>query len=164
MTFKQRLAEAGATDQQIQSKIASICEGVVAEMGAEDKIDVSLCKVQELVDEMKAIGERLMQEKMTCTHHIENLKKIDAEARKTLRDLHEGISTIDTSLVNPSEEVVQAVMLFEGVLETVKKSFGEDLSDEVMMSAIEAGSYGVWRSIMGEKHNPYKSDKKVRTY
>lgn len=42
-----------------------------------------------------------------------------------------------------------------------KEVFGEDISSETMQTAIQAGSYGMWRSIMGES-KPNISANRVR--
>jgi len=160
--FRERLIRAGATEQQTDSKIAQIAEDVITQMSTEEKADISNQNIREMIFSLQKACKDIDKNKRSADMSANALQEQIKEGRKTLLDLQEGINTIDATLIKATPETEQAVLLFESVLETVKKTFGESLSDEVMKSAIEAGSYGVWRSIMGEKHNGYKYGKEVR--
>lgn len=56
--------------------------------------------------------------------------------------------------VIPSKETVQALYIYENVLKITKEVFGQNIYSDVIKAAIEAASYGMWRSIMGESKPP----------
>ena len=67
--------------------------------------------------------------------------------------------TIDCKTLN-------AIIAYKNILAATKEIFGEEnMTEEVMVKAIEAGSYGAWRSIMGGKDDyvvsvPYEGKRK----
>lgn len=147
-TFKDRMREHGATPMQLDSGTARIAEDVVAEMSSEELSELGTAYIGERIHKLELLIERAEDIKAVGDALCGEMKYRSEEARQVLTDMYDKI---DTLKIEASEETKQATLLFANVLMQTKEAFGEKLSDEVMKSAIEAGSYGMWRSIMGEK-------------
>lgn len=54
-------------------------------------------------------------------------------------------------------KVRDAVNMYQLMLKATKETFGdENMTENVIIKAIEAGSFGAWRSIMGAKNETVK--------
>ena len=65
------------------------------------------------------------------------------------------------SRIITDESITNGVNAFTLILESVRDVFGEEnMTEAVICKAIEAGSYGYWRSIMGPKNPESNQDKR----
>ena len=146
-TLKEILKEQGANDQQINSKVVELCENAIAEMGQEEISSVALKRIQELANKY---GREVERYSLASNHADRYLSEL-SEAMREAEQIKAGIVNETRKLeIIPTDETKQAIYLFRNVLYITKEIFGEDISSETMQTAIQAGSYGMWRSIMGE--------------
>lgn len=81
-----------------------------------------------------------------------------SSAKKQTDAINDELRLLDERLANEKAKVITDPVLMDGlnafarILRTVKEEFGDDkMSENVIVAAIEAGSYGYWRSVMGPK-------------
>lgn len=80
-----------------------------------------------------------------------SLKAAMTEAERELSDLKAQTAGLRDMKIN-SPETKDAVMAYTATLNATKEIFGADaMNPDVIVAAIQAGSYMAWRSIMGPK-------------
>ena len=90
--------------------------------------------------ESKRVAAELHKQRTEAEKTLGELKSAKSEAKDKIRSY--GIKDIPT---------IEALNLYSEVLERTKVSVGDGLTEEIWLKAIEAGSYGMWRTIMGPK-------------
>ena len=146
--FKALLKEYGASDQQTETQVAEIAEKAVNDIATERLEGLAISKLEKIHEEAQ---KEIIEEKYYAKQAqklTESLEPLIEEARK-MESMIEGLKYKMDYM--PDGKSANAMLIFEEVLTTTKKVFGDDISDDVMKAAITAGSYGMWRSIMGEK-------------
>lgn len=96
----------------------------------------------------------LGQEESESKRVAAELHKQRAEAEKTLGELKSAESKAKDKIRSygiRDAQTIEALNLYSEVLERTKEIVGDGLTEEIWLKAIEAGSYGMWRTIMGPK-------------
>lgn len=148
-TLEQFLKEHGATDQQLASRVVKILED--AAMNEE----VSRSKtVRETVENLER---RVSSAASTAYSYERTVEAVDAHIetlRKKVADIEGGVEKQVASRCIRSSDVLDGLLAYERILQVTVEVFGtqgRELSDEVICRAIDAASYGMWRSVMGPK-------------
>jgi len=163
MTIREYLKRLGATDNELTAK-------VVARMEQQMLIDSDLSEFQPdtvmSILSRAADGLSIANDKMVSNidHASQTLKRLQnamGEAMAQLDDLRSQTAGIkDAIIANP--ETKDAVMAYAATLRATKEIFGaEAMTADVIIAAVNAGSYMAWRSIMGPKE-PEQGMKRVK--
>ncbi|MBQ1286353.1 MAG: hypothetical protein IIY19_07910 [Lachnospiraceae bacterium] len=73
------------------------------------------------------------------------------------------------TLMEIDPKIMDAIILYREILKATKEAFGEEkMTEEVIVNAITAGSFSVWRGIMGGKNDScstsiYRSERDINT-
>ncbi len=146
-TLKALLIKQGANEQQVNSKVVRLCENAIADMSREEIDAITLQKVDDLRQEFEHAVRLYGSNVKRADEAFRGLSNVMQEAMA----IEKGIESIVREIeIIPTEQSKQAIYLYKSVLQTTKEVFGEEIPEEVMKTAIQAGSYGMWRSIMGE--------------
>lgn len=126
----------GATEQQLNGKIV----GMIEEAWVDDEA-VKSATVKARLNEMSG-------EVATAQKAVNRLEGRISEYERKLRLADQSIS----EHIITDSDTIDGLIAYERVLRSVKDVFGEEkMTEEVICKAIEAASYGMWRSIMGPK-------------
>lgn len=121
-----RLIIQGVTDNEISTSATAREE--ISEL--ERKIDQADAKAGMLARGVQSVEERYSR-----------IKELLEQTEK---------ATAERTISDPT--LVDSVNAFTRMLESVRDTFGEEhMTENVICAAIEAGSYGYWRSVMGPK-------------
>ena len=135
MNIKEMLAEKGANQAQLESKTVRMMENIIAETTD---------------DELKRVGAEIADKRKTdLAFAIREASRLEASLDRKKREVEAAAYKIENA-VKPSDENAQAIWVYKRTLEATSEVFGKDIDAEVMVAAITAASYGMWRSIMGE--------------
>lgn len=167
-SLRDAMVEAGASEQQFNSKAYKMAEQAVAD----DAVD-GMATARGLLDSyMQRIGTAegdLRQMLSSASRYSTDLRVIIGEARNVSEDVESrtkelGAAADEISVKDPL--VRDAINAYTLVLMRTKQVFGDDnMTEGVMEKAIEAASYGMWRSIMGPKEAEKQPQKKsARTW
>ena len=136
MSVEDYLAEHGCTRQQIASKtVELIIDGMEKdEITSNETVRKSL---NSLAARAGRISSKVDELSDKCSHTAELLGQFEA-------------SVSEKAISDPA--IMDGINAFARIIESVRDTFGEDkMTEPVICAAIEAGSYGCWRSIMGPK-------------
>lgn len=166
-SLREWLASHGATDAQLKSKVVSLIEDAVAdsEVGADatvrGMVDGLQDRVRDLEDKIAAGGTQLGGYERRLRAGKVDVSNVELR----LQRLRETIDTMDTNLtqnVLEDKSKKEAIVAFAKVLSAVRDTFGADaMSEAVICKAIEAASYGMWRSLA---EPPNKEQDRSRAY
>ena len=79
------------------------------------------------------------------------------------QDFVKSCETGERSVIVNDEKLVDALNLYRAVLSETKQVFGDEkMTEAVIIQAIEAASYGMWRAIMGGKFDESEPKKERR--
>lgn len=158
MDIKQRLIEKGLTPQQAGAKAVEVMQELIAEdSGCIDNITAGyLRKVNDMCQE----NEKQVKLANSNFASINNqMIEMFRELRET-KDVVEKWEAGERSKIVNDEKLVDALNLYRAMLSDTKQVFGDDkMTEAVIIQAIEAASYGMWRSIMGGKFDDTKLKK-----
>lgn len=156
MTIREYLASIGATQAELQAKVVARMEqAMMVDADLQQfKPDTVLEMLYKTIDELKLRESSLsakLSDAKTCTYHLDHALKIAQAERDDLKAQTAGLKDMKIS----SPETKDAVMAFTATLNATKEIFGtEAMTSDVIVAAINAGSYMAWRSIMGPKDTP----------
>ena len=138
------LEKQGATKSQLTAGvIPMIIDGMT-----DEEISKS-ATMREQVDLMKERIEQAGGEAHRVDKHLQEVKKQYREITELLEQAE--ISVSERMITDP--KLVDGVNAFMQMLESVRDVFGtNNMTESVICAAINAASYGYWRSIMGGKH------------
>ena len=137
------LIEMGATDSQMNARVVSMLEDAFANEQISDS------------ETVKALVNDLTQKTSNAGYRVQRLlQKVD--------DFHREMSKYEHKLkiaedginehVLHDNDVIDGLIAYKRMLEATRDTFGADnMTEAVMCKAIEAASYGMWRSVMGPK-------------
>lgn len=137
------LIEKGATQAQYNSKTVDWLEQAMTDgeisvsATAKEHIASLQCKVEQANAKTDSIAKKLGVVEDRYNHAIELLEQTERSTRE---------KTISNGAI------IDGVNAFGRMLESVRDIFGEEsMTESVICAAINAASYGYWRSIMGPK-------------
>lgn len=138
MTAQEILDRADLTEQQKANKTAQAF--VAAAMGHEvDRVGTIMTEYDN-IDRRYASAVSAMQKMRLDISDIEGRLKTSSRVAKEQSDIIDDKATR------------MGVLAFREILQSTVDVFGmENMTEDVMCKAIEAGSYGMWRSVMGPK-------------
>lgn len=158
MDIKQRLIEKGLTPQQAGAKAVEVMQELIAEdSGCIDNITAGYLRK---VNDMCQKNEK--QAKL-ANNDFDYIKKQMIEMFRELRETRYAVENWESgerSKIVNDERLVDALNLYRAMLSDTKQVFGDDkMTEAVIIQAIEAAFYGMWRSIMGGKFDDTKLKK-----
>lgn len=153
MTIREFLKELGATEAELSAKVVGRMENAML-----FDTDIKQCAPDTVIALINDVCNGLAHR---CTELANAMKTAQAlginlnaaitEAKNELHDLSEQTRFTKTVKVSDSK-TRDAVLAYASVLNFTKDIFGEEnMTESVMTSAIKAGSFMAWRSIMGAK-------------
>ena len=142
-TLRETLEQMGASQQQLSSKVLELTENAIA-------IDKGLVS-RTAVSSAEALDTKIMH----LTLNTNALEQRLVNAQKQMAEVKEAIGgykeSTKSSVIEDSR-LKDAILLYRNILYLTKDIFGEEnMTEAVMIKAIEAGSYGLWRGVMGGK-------------
>jgi hypothetical protein len=136
MNIKEEMEKRGAATVQMESKTLAMVEDILAEASDDEIKDAGMNAVRGIYDQICEANRKAASIRASLAYEVE---KAEDKIRRA-----EAAAKI-------SPETAQGICMFESIIHAVKDCFGEEnMTEEIMCKAIEAGSYGVWRGIMGE--------------
>lgn len=159
MDIKQRLIEKGLTPQQAGAKAVEVMQELIAEdSGCIDNITAGYLKK---VNDMCQKNEK---QAILANYDFEYIKKQMIEMFRELKETRYAVENWESgerSKIVNDEKLVDALNLYRAMLSDTKQVFGDDkMTEAVIIHAIEAASYGMWRSIMGGKFDDTQTGNK----
>lgn len=128
MNIREELIQQGASEAQMKSKTLKMVENIIAEATTEELKEIGANHIEKLISELRFL-----------------VKEADVKCRKLTHLVEQ------TNGMTPlTDEASQALNVYRNVLIATKEVFGDDLSGETQQAAIQAASYGMWRSITEE--------------
>lgn len=156
MTIREYLEQIGATPAEMSAKVVARMEQRMMTDG-----DLKDLQLDTVMDMFKQIAENVHRQ------NVNSEAKIQAahSAACRLEDAIKKAEVIQTSVEKQNKLIAQghildgrtcdAVSAFRAVISATQDVFGEEnMTEAVIVAAIEAGSYMGWRSIMGPKEEP----------
>ena len=166
--FRTAMKQAGATDQQLNTKVYQMAEQVVAD-GAVDGLAVARMELESFEQRLHSANDSFARSLSQAESMNGRLKGSINAAQGVCNDVDErmkelGVAADEISVKDPL--VRDAINAYTLVLMRTKQVFGDDnMTESVMEKAIEAASYGMWSSIMGPKEADNQPQKKsARTW
>lgn len=149
--MKEYLREHGATDAQVNCKAVDMLEKAMldGEVSVSGTAAEAIRDLGERIDSAYGVAGRAERKSEFVSGMVD---EIDRRVRD-LRDLLDQaeVAVDQVSIGDPA--ITDGLVAFERMLVAVRDTFGQPaMTDAVICAAIEAGSYGMWRSIMGPKH------------
>ena len=150
MNLKEAMAVKGANDAMLNSKTLKMVEAIMAE-------DAGV--VPETVNEYaKNLQEEMGRNRDAITKLGSVLKYLEDRVNRMKSDVSSITDAVDNFVDANKQKVVEdprtkdAILAYQQMLTITQSIFGkENMTEAVMVKAIEAGSYGFWRSVMGGK-------------
>lgn len=144
------LVENGATEGQLNSKVYAMIEKALTD-GAVSEYETCKDMVERLKhatnNALNDVG-KAYQAYSRVNDHMHNIDLIYEDVMTRLQEVDVAAS----QQVITDEKAKNALLVYRGVLEMTADVFGKErMTDAVMAAAIEAGSYAMWRTVMGGK-------------
>lgn len=151
-TLMDYLRSKGCNEQQLNAKVVHIIEnglidGAISDVKtAEDFINRLERRSQGVFNKIDALESRIYK----ASNRNDEIKRLLEEAETSVK-----------SRIITDESITNGVNAFTLMLEAVRDTYGEEcMTETVICKAIEAGSYGYWRSVMGPKNLDKHQDKR----
>ena len=166
MTIRDYLKNLGATEMMLSAKVVELMEQKM--LFDTDLADLSADTVAkilgDLVKNVGAAATRLesftVHEKYAADDLERKMAQAQAQSDMLQKIVHEataGISNIE--IHNP--DVKDAVVAYAAVLKATREVFGEEnMTEDVMAHAVDAGSYIAWRGMTGREETSRTSQQK----
>ena len=161
MTIREYLKKLGATENELGAKVVQRMEQAMLV-----DADLSQFRVDTVVKIIADAASGLASANGNTKSNIAAAERITAElkgniadAEAHIEDLRQQTKGIKDAKIK-SLETKDAVMAYAAVLNATREIFGDaNLSADVMVAAINAGSYIAWRGIMGPKDPEFKPNR-----
>lgn len=158
MTIREYLKMLGATDAELTAKVvtrmekAMLFDSDLKQFSPDTVLNMLAVSADALG---KANGEIRVNIRK-AEEDNERLGRAIAEAGRQLDDLRKQTAGIKDAKIN-SPELRDAVMAFAATINATQEIFGKDnMTQDVIVAAVNAGSYIAWRGIMGPKNKDMK--------
>lgn len=150
MNLREELLNKGATKQQTESKVVEMVEEILAKNA--DVVDGTVLDYKEAVkrglEQQKEVLWQLGRETEKLQRYLKDMNEKLAETRI---DVSKAVSEYKGKVIEDTK-MKDALIMYSHMLGITKEVFGEEnMTESVMMQAIEAGSYAIWRGIMSSK-------------
>ena len=147
--LRKALLSLGANEQMLGSKTYTILEDAVTNNVISDS--------ETARQAIEAIEKRVR-------NTSEDIRKLSNENARMKYDYESIEKKLEQAEISVEQHVIRDPTVIDGIvayrktLESTRDVFGdENMSEAVICKAIEAASYGMWRSIMGPKFDERKS-------
>ena len=142
-SLREYLINRGATEANLNAKVVPIIEE-----GLINKEISTSATAREAIRNMKMEAEKVRSMTFSLRRDINEIRNDYDKTNDAVRKYSEAI----TQNIIKDPKSIDAVNVFKRTLLATLEVFGEKMMTEaVCCKAIEAASYGAWRSIMGEK-------------
>lgn len=153
MNLRDALAELGATDAQLNSKVFAMAERAVAD-GSVDGLSDARKSVDALTSRIDASEKRFRYTCDSAQSAAGILSDLIKQAQEVIEPLSDNLDTVRVS----DQNLRDAVNAYTLILSRTKQVLGDDaMTEAVIIQLLETASYGLWRSIMGPKDQPKQS-------
>lgn len=150
MNLRDALAELGATDAQLNSKVFAMAEQAVAD-GSVDGLSDARKSVDALTSRIDASERRFRSTCDSAQSKANVLSGLIKQAQEVIEPLGDNLDTVKVS----DQNLRDAVNAYTLILSRTKQVLGDDaMTEAVIIQLLETASYGLWRSIMGPKDQP----------
>ena len=153
--LRAKLEQMGASDAQLNSKIYGMVEQAIMdeEVSLSETVQEQLRKMQDEIIEARNGAKLVMNAVKVAGCEIDAYReKIDLADKA----VSEHVIT--------DKSIIDGILTYRKTLEATLDVFGKEaMSEEVIKAAISAGSYGMWRSIMGPKNQDSKQSAKRKS-
>lgn len=148
--MREWMLEHGANLQQVNSKTMEMIVDAMA-----DESVTSYATVREDVRRLKEVANSARGKAEAAEHVAVSLRGEMSEFRKEVE-----AAGIELSQQHISDRtIIDGLLAYRQILDDTMDVFGVDsMTEEVICKAIEAASYGMWRSVMGPKDNGRRAD------
>lgn len=141
------LTEHGASPQQVNSKVVDM----IAQAMTDEQISVS----ETARNEVKRLADKVDRADYAADKLFRGINNVEGRYSKVQELLSQAEADAKNMTIS-DQAVIDATIAFRRVLEYVRDVFGEDeMTESVICAAIEAGSYCMWRSVMGPKDSQH---------
>ncbi len=147
---REALRQMGATDAQLKAKVVDFIE---ESMLSDEEVRSETVKSE--LRKMWSDQHNLHNKQSAISRDISGLERRANAVDKRVAEYEKKLELADKAI---SEHVIEDVAVKDGllayksILESTKSVFGEEkMTEAVICRAIEAASYGMWRSVMGPK-------------
>ena len=163
MTIREYLESIGATQSELSAKVVKRMENVM--LGNIDltqfKADTVLSVLHGATDGLEKAKKAYEAKEQSEERSAKQLDSAILRAHDALNELKAQTAGICDVKIN-NAETKDAVAAYTATLRATKEIFSEkNMTENVMIAAINAGSYMAWRSIMGPKDNDEKPKVRV---
>lgn len=146
----------GLTSAQIESKAFKLCENAI--VSHQVSIDKSARQAIEQLWTTASRAQHIANNANSDASAAEvRVRQAEARIKQAAVDLNELVDKLNAGmdgLTIQDEFSRDGVLVFRETLKAVQEIFGKEaMTSDVICQAITAGSYGMWRSIMGPKDN-----------
>lgn len=150
MNLREAMEKRGASSMQINSKTTELIEQILAE-------DAGIVPGT-VVEYAKRLEKGVRDAQNTVSNCKFEMERMKNNAELIARDVETAKQDVSKAVEKYKQNVIEdrsmkdALVMYTHMLQITKDVFGdENLTENVMMQAIEAGSYAIWRGIMGGK-------------
>lgn len=150
MNIREAMEKKGANKAQLESRTVEMIEEIIAENEGVVSSTAS-CYKQTLEANLKRYNSAVSLLAREIDRLESKSKALRGEFSKTQADVSKAVSQYEQKIIEDSR-MKDALIMYSHMLGITKEVFGEEnMTESVMMQAIEAGSYAIWRGIMGPK-------------
>lgn len=150
MNIREAMEKKGANKAQLESRTVEMIEEIIAENEGVVSSTAS-CYKQTLEANLKRYNSAVSLLAREIDRLESKSKELRGEFSKTQADVSKAVSQYEQKIIEDSR-MKDALIMYSHMLGITKEVFGEEnMTESVMMQAIEAGSYAIWRGIMGPK-------------
>ena len=163
MTIREYLESIGATQSELGAKVVKrMEEAMLADVDlSKFSADTALKALDSAADKLDSLNKTYAILREREERSEKSLDSAILRANDALNELKAQTAGICDVKIN-NAETKDAVAAYTATLRATKEIFSEEnMTEKVMIAAINAGSYMAWRSIMGPKDNDEKPKVRV---
>ena len=150
MNLKEAMAAKGANDAMLSSKTLKMAEAIIAE-DAGIVSETANEYAKNLQAEMREHRNAVVELKKSLTYMNDKITRMKSDVA-SITDAVDNFVDANKQKVVEDPRTKDAILAYQQMLTITQSIFGEEnMTEAVMVKAIEAGSYGFWRSVMGGK-------------
>ena len=164
MTIREYLTSLGAKDAELSAKVVSRMEKAMLFDTdiTQFKLDTAVSVINNATSALYSASHETDSTINRAKTEQINLEGVIRRAQSEIADLKTQTAGIRDAKINNSD-TRDAVMAYAATLNATREIFGADnITPEVMVAAINAGSYIAWRGIMGPKDNENRIQSRTR--
>lgn len=150
MNLKEAMAAKGANDAMLSSKTLKMAEAIIAE-DAGIVSETANEYAKNLQAEMREHCNAVAELRRSLTYMNDRIIRMKSDVA-SITDAVDNFVEANKQKVVEDPRTKDAILAYQQMLTITQSIFGEEnMTEAVIVKAIEAGSYGFWRSVMGGK-------------